>query len=596
LGRDLAALQRSAHAPTATFTAPFEGAQHRSDVEVAWSGQDADGDALTYLLLLSHDGGATWTPIRTDTTDTHLVLRGAELPHAPDLRLRVVASDGFLTGEAHVSFSLDGAPSVVGVEPPDGARGVSPWTRVTAVLRDPMDPASVSPETVMVYDETGQAALGNLRYDEAARSIEFEPSEPLAGGRLFEVRLTRGLRNTGGRSLDADVTWRFTTRGVRLYLPATHRGLRPGLAPSATPTWRPPATRAATATPPSSATPSGTPTPTVDLAGTAFAATRTAQAATATPDTRTSVVATQTATTPTIVPTAQPSVFVDAISLTGADPQHLRTAFVAGDSATLWFKVANQTAAPVTASVELTVVGDGGFAPPSLNWRGSVEAPAGSSWFRLDRVVPQAPVDVYTFVASVTTGGGSSLSMRFYLAASLAYVDDFSNPGSGWPSDDTATARSGYSGGEYEILVRAADWWYRVSPGVSMGDQVFEADALIDPGGLGAAGLVIGLSPDDSEFTVFAVDGGGQYGVFRRQDTAWSTLVGWTADGAVRPAGTSNHLMLLRQGGSLHIFSNGSHLAQIDAANPDGRIGLYAEATVPSVRARFDNVRLYRVR
>ena len=62
-GAVLHARQRSASAPQVRIVEPADGgsvAVEGDRLRVSWDGSDADGDALTYMVLYSPDGGETW--------------------------------------------------------------------------------------------------------------------------------------------------------------------------------------------------------------------------------------------------------------------------------------------------------------------------------------------------------------------------------------------------------------------------------------------------------------------------------------------------------------------------------------------------------
>jgi hypothetical protein len=68
-----------------------------SSVTVNWSGADVDGDALTYSLDYSRDGGATWDPVSGSLTQTQVTLDLTQLPGTTQAKFRVWASDGVNT-------------------------------------------------------------------------------------------------------------------------------------------------------------------------------------------------------------------------------------------------------------------------------------------------------------------------------------------------------------------------------------------------------------------------------------------------------------------------------------------------------------------
>jgi hypothetical protein len=77
-------------------------------LNVRWQGRDADGDALTYRVRLSTDGGQTWQLVGIDLDDESLnvPLSGMRRGGASPL-VEILVSDGL-----HVSSSLEGSPVV----------------------------------------------------------------------------------------------------------------------------------------------------------------------------------------------------------------------------------------------------------------------------------------------------------------------------------------------------------------------------------------------------------------------------------------------------------------------------------------------------
>jgi hypothetical protein len=98
-GQVVASRSASANPPSVNLTSPADGAQLADGpFQVSWTGSDPDGDPLTYSLLYSNDGGQNWQTLATNLTTTGLELNTSQLPGGSGL-LRVVASDGFLSGQ-----------------------------------------------------------------------------------------------------------------------------------------------------------------------------------------------------------------------------------------------------------------------------------------------------------------------------------------------------------------------------------------------------------------------------------------------------------------------------------------------------------------
>jgi uncharacterized repeat protein (TIGR01451 family) len=121
----LASRTLSANAPTVTLLAPNGGEVITGTFTASWQASDLDGDALTYALQYSVDGGQTWMAITRGLTETTHTLSGLRLPGASHARLRVVASDGVLTARdvSDADFAVPNhAPQVRITRPEDGSR------------------------------------------------------------------------------------------------------------------------------------------------------------------------------------------------------------------------------------------------------------------------------------------------------------------------------------------------------------------------------------------------------------------------------------------------------------------------------------------
>jgi hypothetical protein len=87
----------SAHAPEISLTSPAGGEVWDGIETVVWTASDADGDDLTFAVFYSSDDGASWTPVALDLTESSYALDTTALPGGDAVRIRVLASDGFLT-------------------------------------------------------------------------------------------------------------------------------------------------------------------------------------------------------------------------------------------------------------------------------------------------------------------------------------------------------------------------------------------------------------------------------------------------------------------------------------------------------------------
>jgi hypothetical protein len=89
-------VEASASAPTVSLLEPNGGETWTGDAPrtIRWEGADADGDALSYRVEYSPDGGASWTPVGVTRTGTSIQVPADQLPTGARAVVRVVASDG----------------------------------------------------------------------------------------------------------------------------------------------------------------------------------------------------------------------------------------------------------------------------------------------------------------------------------------------------------------------------------------------------------------------------------------------------------------------------------------------------------------------
>lgn len=129
---DTAEVQVVNRPPTVTVTNPNGGELICNDTTITWTASDPDGDPLTYTVEYSSDGGSTYTAIATGLTATSYFWNTSGLPSGSNYLVRVIASDGELTGQdtSDGTFTIDNTPPTVNwVSPADGSfLTTSPYT------------------------------------------------------------------------------------------------------------------------------------------------------------------------------------------------------------------------------------------------------------------------------------------------------------------------------------------------------------------------------------------------------------------------------------------------------------------------------------
>lgn len=109
------------NAPTVKVSFP-NGGEQLSDTAatVTWEANDADGDALTYLVEFSNDGGSTWKTLGLDVPDKSYEIDLTLLGKTPNALIRVTASDGFNTAmdESDGTFSTPNSSPAAFIDSP----------------------------------------------------------------------------------------------------------------------------------------------------------------------------------------------------------------------------------------------------------------------------------------------------------------------------------------------------------------------------------------------------------------------------------------------------------------------------------------------
>ena len=112
--RTLLTVPVSPNPPALRLLSPNGGESWQADgvQRIEWESSDLDGDALTYVVQYSSDGGLHWSPLALHRSETSLEIDASNLAGAAQARLRIIASDGVNTtmDEADAEFSVAQKP------------------------------------------------------------------------------------------------------------------------------------------------------------------------------------------------------------------------------------------------------------------------------------------------------------------------------------------------------------------------------------------------------------------------------------------------------------------------------------------------------
>ncbi len=127
-GAVLASRTRSPNTPVLSNLTPAGGESIQTQsLLIQWSCTDQDGDALSYDVQLSTDGGASWSTLATDWTETSFTTPTANLEGTRSAKVRVIASDGFnvTSLESPGVFTLPNQPPFLRIVSPRSNQSVS---------------------------------------------------------------------------------------------------------------------------------------------------------------------------------------------------------------------------------------------------------------------------------------------------------------------------------------------------------------------------------------------------------------------------------------------------------------------------------------
>jgi hypothetical protein len=106
-------------------------------------------------------------------------------------------------------------PTITSVTPAEGATGVNRNTKVIVRFSEPVDPASVNKNSVVLRNSSNQVVAGTVTLDSTGMIATLTPTSALGATRTFTASViggASGVKDVAGNPLAATKTWSFTTR------------------------------------------------------------------------------------------------------------------------------------------------------------------------------------------------------------------------------------------------------------------------------------------------------------------------------------------------------------------------------------------------
>ena len=154
-------------------------------------------------------------PVTRTATLTPSVGLGLATTYTVSVAGTVRGADGAPADPTSWSFTTAATapprPQVASTLPAAGATQVPNGSAVKVVFDQPVDPASITSQSLTLTPAGGIPVAATVTYDAAARRATLTPLAGLEVGKLYTARLTTAVRTSTGAPLASDFTWTFTS-------------------------------------------------------------------------------------------------------------------------------------------------------------------------------------------------------------------------------------------------------------------------------------------------------------------------------------------------------------------------------------------------
>jgi len=103
------------------------------------------------------------------------------------------------------------APSIIAIDPAQGAAGVKLNVRISATFNQEMNSDTITTSTFQLVDVSQQFVNGTVTYDSSNDQATFSPGADLTPNTMYTVAISSAITSVADVPLPADVTWTFST-------------------------------------------------------------------------------------------------------------------------------------------------------------------------------------------------------------------------------------------------------------------------------------------------------------------------------------------------------------------------------------------------
>ena len=192
-------LSVSPSAPVVTITSPLQGLMLSGNVNLTWTGSDADDDLLKYNVFYSPDNGTSWMPLAASVDDTSLAWETSYAPGTIQGKIKVEASDGVNTSItiSQGNFIIEKKAPFVGIGFPQSGDTLLTDTsyQFTASGTDLQDGNIAEDKYVWISDKDGELGKGS--------KVDIDCLSP--GTHNITVIVTNSFGKTGQQTVSVSV-------------------------------------------------------------------------------------------------------------------------------------------------------------------------------------------------------------------------------------------------------------------------------------------------------------------------------------------------------------------------------------------------------